>query len=1119
MVPLQRMTDELRIHELLEEILDSGSTPEEVCAKFPELLPEIRKRWKRIRHVARGLDALFPSSIAGEGGAERARSKPLSEKLPQISGYDVLGILGRGGMGVVYRARHQKLKRIVALKKMLPSSDSPQELSRFVREAEAVAGLQHPHIVQVYDVGELEGRPYFTMELMEGGNLAQRLAGAPQSAAQSTRLIATLASAVEFAHQRGIVHRDLKPANILLTADGTPKIADFGLARRIDRGPELTRSGARLGTPSYMAPEQALGKSSAVGPLTDVYALGALLYEMLTGRPPFLADTAVETERQVIVEEPVPPTRLNPKLPRELETICLKCLHKDPQRRYATASALLEDLQRFEGNEPIAARPPGLLERATKWVRRHPTYTAIAVACLLFAILLICGGLWLAVQQAHRRNGVEADLKELARLQESARWADARAALGRAETWFQGRGPYDLRLQIAQARRDLDLVIQLDAIRLERATRGELAFYKSKANREYVKTFERAGMGTSKDPPSRVASLINASAVRGALVDAVCDWAVCAADEEQRNWLLDVARQTDSGSQEWRNRALDPVAWRDVKSLAELARTAPVASESVSLLLSLGERLRGMGGDAAWFLRQVQAAHPGDFWANLILGNALVYGAPHEAAGYYRAALASRPQAAVGYCAVGDALRFEHYSDLATDYYRKAIDLDPGCVTAYNNLGDVLRDQGKLDDAINYYRRAVQLDPEYLWAHLNLANALRGKGELDEANDQFLDAVRIDPENWPAQEAIRTNLLRNGRGHQARRLWQKALESNPAEHSAWFGYAELCLFLEEEEEYHRACRDLLERFGEITDPFVAERVGRACLLRPATDDELRKGAALADLAVAARESAPDWVYPYFLFARGLAEYRRNRLESAMTIMSGPAANVMGPSPRLLIAMAQYRLGQRDAARRTLAVAVGAFDWSAHLTDQRDFMIWHIFRREAEALILPDLGAFLQGTYQPQDNDERLALMGICQFKDLRVAMARLYAAAFADDPKLAQDLQTGRRYSAACAAAGAGCGSGADGPSTGEDERARWRKQARDWLRGDLAAWSARVTGGSAADSALVVQRLTAWRVDPALAGLREPAALDAFSIEERDECSALWKEVDVILKRARRSD
>jgi serine/threonine-protein kinase len=437
----------------------------------------------------------------------------------------------------------------------------PHERARFQHEAEAVASLRHANVVQVHDVGDHEGRPYFTMELVEGGSLAQKLAGAPQRARQAASLLATLADAVQTAHQGGIVHRDLKPANILLTAEGTPKIADFGLARHFDVGPDLTQSGARIGTPSYMAPEQAAGGAGTIGPAADVYALGALLYEVLTGRPPFRGESAADTERQVLAEEPVPPSRLNAKVPRDLETICLKCLHKAPPRRYATAAALAEDLRRFQRGEPVVARPAGLPERAGKWVFRHPTLAAALTASLLLAALLVAGAFWLAVQQAHRRDAVEADLRDLTRLQESARWAEARAALERAEDWLERGGAGDLRRRLGQARRDLDLAIQLDGIRLKRVTRGELAFYKARASREYAEAFRQAGLGTLHDTPALVAGQIGSSAVRGALVAVVYDWAVCATDREQRRWLLEMARQADFGPGDWRERALDPAAW------------------------------------------------------------------------------------------------------------------------------------------------------------------------------------------------------------------------------------------------------------------------------------------------------------------------------------------------------------------------------------------------------------------------------------------------------------------------------------------------------------------------------------------------------------------------------
>ena len=320
------MTDDPRVEQLLEEILDSDCTPEEVCGACPELLPRVQARLGQIRAVEAQFDALFPTPGSCPTPPVSAEAGP-----PHFPGYEVRELLGRGGMGIVYRAWHRRLNRHVALKMLLAGAYArPEERERFLREAEAVAGLRHPNIVQVYDVGDLDGRPYFTMEFVEGGSLAQRLAGTPMPAGEAAALVATLAEAVQAAHDGGIVHRDLKPANVLLTADGTPKVTDFGLARRLDGGAGLTQSGAPLGTPSYMAPEQAQGKSDTVGPAADVYALGAILYEMLTGRPPFRAETAAETLRQVIDDEPVPPSRLNARVPRDLETICLKCLRKEP---------------------------------------------------------------------------------------------------------------------------------------------------------------------------------------------------------------------------------------------------------------------------------------------------------------------------------------------------------------------------------------------------------------------------------------------------------------------------------------------------------------------------------------------------------------------------------------------------------------------------------------------------------------------------------------------------------------------------------------------------------------------------------------------------------------------
>jgi WD40 repeat protein len=360
-----------------------------------------------------------PGTTAGrppDGGATLIVPGPPAGPAPEgprVPGYEILGELGRGGMGVVYRARQVGLHRTVALKMILAGGlAGAADRARFHAEAEAVARLHHPNIVQIYEVGEAEGCPFFSLEYVDGGSLGRKLQGAPQPPRTAAYLVRTLAHAVHYAHQHGIVHRDLKPVNVLLAsaaeggpADsvhaegplaardyGVPKIADFGLAKDLTADLVQTQSGSILGTPSYMAPEQAEGHVHAIGPWTDVYALGAILYEMLTGKPPFRGASALETLSQVVQHEPVKPTHLQPKTDRDLETVCLKCLQKEPKKRYATAQELADDLGRFLDGQPILARPAGRVERAWKWARRRPAAAALVVVSALAALALAVGG-------------------------------------------------------------------------------------------------------------------------------------------------------------------------------------------------------------------------------------------------------------------------------------------------------------------------------------------------------------------------------------------------------------------------------------------------------------------------------------------------------------------------------------------------------------------------------------------------------------------------------------------------------------------------------------------------------------------------------------------------------
>lgn len=375
--------------------------------------PDLNETTNHVLRDGRGLHSTFPDSA--EAGDASLR----------IAGYEILGTLGRGGMGIVYKARQIGLNRLVALK-MIRSAElaDAEERERFQREALAVAQLQHPNVVQIYEVGEHQGCPYFSLELVEGGNLDRHLNREPQSPRTAAEQVEVLARAVHVAHEHGLIHRDLKPANVLIAEDGTLKVTDFGLVKKVGDESGQTQTGAIVGTPSYMAPEQA-GASGDVGPAADLYALGTILYEMLTGRPPFKGTSLLQTLEQVRHQEPVPPRQLQPSIPKDLETICLKCLNKEPGKRYDTALSLANDLRAFLENRPIQARPISLRERTVKWMRRDPALATLAgVICA--SVVLLSIALLVAVSYYRR---ADFEFRRAEREKEDAR--EARAAEAR----------------------------------------------------------------------------------------------------------------------------------------------------------------------------------------------------------------------------------------------------------------------------------------------------------------------------------------------------------------------------------------------------------------------------------------------------------------------------------------------------------------------------------------------------------------------------------------------------------------------------------------------------------------------------------------------------------------
>jgi serine/threonine protein kinase/tetratricopeptide (TPR) repeat protein len=1033
------MPDNPRVEQLLEELLDSGGTPEEACRTCPDLLPQVRAGWQRLRALRAEVGALFPQSPVSDGATP---PPPLTAALPRIRGYDVQAVLGCGGMGVVYKAWHHRLHRPVAVKMLLAGACAqPQELERFLREAETVAGLRHANIVQVHEAGDVDGRPYFTMEFVEGGSLAQKLAGTPQPACQAAALVAKVAEAVHDAHQRGIVHRDLKPGNILLTADGTPRITDFGLARRLEGAAGLTQSGAPVGTPSYMAPEQAEGKSGEVGPAADIYALGAILYELLTGRPPFRAETAAETLRQVVSQDPVTPSRLNAAVPRDPETICLKCLEKDPRRRYPSALALAEDLHRFERNEPIVARPVGPVEHVLRWIRRHPTGAALVATALALIGLASGGSVWLVQQQDQRRtelhNHVGTAVGEAENLRKQFHFNEARELLGHARQQVELAGPDDLRQQVKQARDDLELAENLDNARMSAATPAEGRSGFPSAESMYEETLAKAGFVRQGDNSAEMAARVRNSSTRAEIIGALDDWASITGDPERQQWALVVASKADPNSSQNRVRQL----WLsgDVSGLTNLVRELRIDDLSPQLLTAVIRILPKRRGEAAPLLSLAQARYPQDFWINYELGWAfrLSERFDEEALGYFRAALALRPESSWAHNSIGITFFSLNRLDEAISHYQEAIQLDKGWAAPHIALGQALLDKGRVDEAIGHLQEAMRLDPKVsAKAHFYLGEAFRRQHQLDEAIRHYQKSIRLEPkESARAHHSFGLALGAKGRQDEAIRHYQEAVRLDPegAVPHIHLGYA----------------------------LYVEGRQGEAiCHLQEAMRLDPRSSArAHTNLGAAQRVT-------------GQLDEAIGTLQEAIRLDPKGSAT------------AHNNLGLALWAKRRQDDAIGHYQEAIRL-DPKESAPAH-----------SNLGAAL---YAKGRLDE-----AISHFQE----SIRL-------DPNPTEPCRFLYvcQYAAACAAVRASAAGGPQETRPGEQKRVGLRRQALDWLRADLELRTRLLKEVKPADlKGLPGWWLARWQTDPALAGVRDGAALTKLPDAEREQWQRLWADVAALL-------
>jgi serine/threonine protein kinase/Flp pilus assembly protein TadD len=966
---------------------------------------------------------------------------------------------------------------------------------------------------------------------------------------------------LEHAHQLGVVHRDVKPANLLLDGRGNLWVTDFGLAQ-VQSDHRLTRTGDLVGTLRYMSPEQALGKRLAVDHRADVYSLGATLYELLTLRPALEGHDRQALLRQIAFGEPRRLRSHDRGIPPELETIVLKALAKNPDERYPTAQALADDLRRFLEDRPIQARRPGPVKRLRKWCRRHKAVVGGAASTLVVGLAVLAGSVgWVARDQAARR----AEMAHLVgRLQEDAsthqengRIPEALARLRQAHEMLAATKVDPALAQEVQGRlADLELVDRLQRIRLEAGTGVRDGHFDwQERDRQYGQCFAAAGLDVEARPDEAVAH-IRASTVAVEVTAAIEDWsdargetrgphdaswkallrAACLADPDP--WRTGVRQAELAGDRAalWRLTAAADVARLPPTTLASLAAALRSAARASPL-----RRVKDPRGPTEAFLRAAQRQHPGDFWLNMHLS--LFYNndsrppRPTEAVRFAAVAVGIRPDNAGAHSSLGTALHRAGRLDDAIDEYRQAVRLQPDFAEVHCSLASSLYEKGLLDEAIAELRATIRLKKGWALARFDLGAALHAKGRLDEAVAKYHEAIGLGMDDAKVHHNLGNALLDQRRLDDAITEFRAAIRRD---RNLDLPHASLGIALHDKGRLKEAISEYQEavRLNDVN-------TGAHSNLGDALRDSGRLDEAITEYGKAIRQK--DYAETHYGLANALrekgrpkeaiAEYRHAvRLKPGYADAHYNLGKLLRTQGRLKDAGAAYREAIRykpDYAEAHcnlggVLLAQGNFREAVEEYRRGHELGTHDPRwpypsaewlRQAETMARLDerLGEILAGRAEPQDAAERLNLARLClqSYKARYAAAARWYAEVFSAQPGLADDLNAGHRYDAACAAARAGCGQSKDADRLNGADRAHLRGRARDWLRAELAAYARALDQAADRAAPAVAARLGYWLKDKDLAGVRSPPARAGWSDAERREWQQLWQDVEALRRRA----